>query len=767
MNTPTLRRWLPLMPLGALAAGLQLPAHADAAPERELPTVKAKAPKEPQGKDGVQATETRIGKGKQELRDVPQSLTVVTEKLIDDRNLETLKDVLRNTAGISFLAAEGGEEDIRLRGFPLAATGDVFVDGLRDPAFYDRDTFFYDRVEVLRGSASMLFGRGSTGGAVNQVTKSARLIDEHQVDFTLGSHHTMRKVGDFNFRLSDSSALRVGTLIAKADDNGTGSAVDKQGLAVNLRTAIGERDEFGFTLYHLNNENGINYGLPWLRSVPPAAAGQPAVLDPATTLLPAAPTTTYGLTSDRNHGQASSATLTHVHRFAPRQELRAVLRVGHYERDLRASVMRFGASTLQPDGRPVIASTLTPSTVLTRGSALKVQALDTAALQSDYSGRLQFAGLQHELQAGVDLAHERKTVEGDLLSVVPAALRAEFSQAVGLTKPNTSVGAPADGAAIDEARRRLFRTSEYRSRAEGFYVQDLVQVAPTLKLLAGLRHDHLVGDYDTLGYTYTGSKGQHGFDKFQATGTTGYRMTVSEWSQRLGALFQPNERASFHVSGATSFNTSGDAYSLSKENQNIPPEQAINLEAGGKIDSEDGRLSTRFALFRSTKLHERNTDPLLTNVVTLSGRRHVAGLELDVAGKIGKDWELFVSTVWMPVATIDVSSATSGEVQGDRPSLTPKFTATAWLTYQWGADWRFGAGLNHRSSQTPLRNPGFEAAAFTTADLMAEYQLVHNRVAIKANVSNLTNKLYADQLYPGHYVPGAGRMVQITTSLKF
>ena len=141
-----------------------------------------------EGKDSVRATETGIGKGKQALRDIPQSITVVTEKLIDDRNLDTLKEALHNTAGISFLAAEGGEEDIRLRGFSLAATGDIFVDGMRDPAFYDRDTFNNDRIELLRGSASMLFGRGSTGGAVNQVSKPARAMDENSVDVTVGSH---------------------------------------------------------------------------------------------------------------------------------------------------------------------------------------------------------------------------------------------------------------------------------------------------------------------------------------------------------------------------------------------------------------------------------------------------------------------------------------------------------------------------------------------------------------------------------------------------
>ncbi len=171
MNTPHRRfRLQALAAATAFTLGLAGPALAQtvAAPAPAassagaavMPVVRARVMAEPAGKDGVQATTTRIGKGRQELRDVPQSVTVVTERLIDDRNLDTLKDTLKNTAGISFLAAEGGEEDIRLRGFSLQATGDIFVDGLRDPAFYERDTFNWDRLEVLRGSASMLFGRG-------------------------------------------------------------------------------------------------------------------------------------------------------------------------------------------------------------------------------------------------------------------------------------------------------------------------------------------------------------------------------------------------------------------------------------------------------------------------------------------------------------------------------------------------------------------------------------------------------------------------------
>ncbi|HSW04124.1 MAG TPA: TonB-dependent receptor plug domain-containing protein, partial [Aquabacterium sp.] len=143
-------------------------------PETTLQPISVKAKTETDA-TSVRATTSTIGKGNQDLRDIPQSLTVVTEKLLDDRRVDTLKQALHQTGGVTFMAAEGGEEDVRLRGFSLATSGDIYVDGLRDPAFYDRDTFSYERIELLRGSASMLFGRGSTGGVVNQVHKQAFL----------------------------------------------------------------------------------------------------------------------------------------------------------------------------------------------------------------------------------------------------------------------------------------------------------------------------------------------------------------------------------------------------------------------------------------------------------------------------------------------------------------------------------------------------------------------------------------------------------------
>jgi catecholate siderophore receptor len=326
-------------------------------------------------------------------------------------------------------------------------------------------------------------------------------------------------------------------------------------------------------------------------------------------------------------------------------------------------------------------------------------------------------------------------------------------------KPTTLVGTPDDGASIDKSSRVLRRTSEYKSLAGGVYLQDLVEFVPHWKLLAGLRYDYLTGDYDTFAIPGAAPGPET---------RTSYRMNVSEVSKRLALLFQPSDRLSFHLSSATSFNTSGDAYSLSAANVNIPPEKAINVELGARVESLGGMFSARAAIFRTTKLNERNTDPLLTNVVTLSGKRHASGLELDVTGRFTPEWEVYGSYAWIPSASIDVAATpVDSERQGDRPSLTPRHSGTIWSTYQIGPAWRVGGGLNARSGLQPNRNPGFEVPHYVTGDLMAEFK-GNDKLSYKVNLNNVTNKLYAEGLYTsGHYIPGQGRTLLVTGSFKF
>jgi catecholate siderophore receptor len=738
-------------PFGALAAGFGFvslslaqtvaPAPGDAQPT--MPQITVKGAVDRQGKDSVRATTTGIGKGQQELRDVPQSITVVTEKLLDDRNLDTLKDALKNTAGISFQAAEGGEEDIRLRGFSLQSTGDIFIDGLRDPAFYERDSFNWDRLEVLRGSASMLFGRGSTGGAVNQVSKQPLLLDQHEVAVTAGSGSYLRGTGDFNLKTSDDAALRITAMATVAENYGV--KIRKEGIAPTYRWGIGTADEFSVGLYYLNNDNGINYGMPWLQVAPGSTER---------TLLPVDPRNYYGMASDFSRGGAGYAALSHIHRFRNGDELRTAFRAGNYQRDQRASAIRFAAAALQPGGQAVTAQSLSDATVLTRGNNFKIQDLRTKYLQSDYIVKYGWFGFKHAVTTGVDLAHEQFNNYGIDPFLSPTVI-----------KPTTTIGTPNDGATVDESLRVTRRDRSFDAKAFGVYFQDLVQVAAAWKILGGLRWDRFEGRYDRPELPQlTGP----------ATPALALSRTDSLWSKRFGLLFQPTPIQSYHFSYGTSFNTSGDTYQYDIGTVKADPESSRNLELGARLDSADGRFTTRLALFHTTKYNERNRDDTsvtATNYV-LSGKRHAAGIELDLAGRLTPAWEVFGSYAYIPDAKVDAGTPQAlqqnGETVGERPGLTPRHSGTIWTTYKLTPKWRIGGGLNARSSDKPqgvAAGQSIVAPKFITADLMAEY--LANAWSLRLNVTNITDKLYADMLYRGHYIAGKPRTVQLTTAYKF
>jgi catecholate siderophore receptor len=740
-----------MLPLGAMMLFSTFGTWAQTAAPLEGKTLAPVTVKEtaeaPEGKDSVRATETSIGKGKQALRDIPQSITVVTEKLIDDRNLDTVKDALRQTAGVTFQAAEGGEEDIRLRGFSLATTGDIFLDGMRDPAFYDRDTFNNDRIEVLRGSASMLFGRGSTGGAVNQVSKPPRLVEENEVTTTLGSHNYKRITGDFNIVTSENAALRLNAMATKADSNGSGSSIDKNGLALAYRLGIGTANEFAASLYYLDNNNGMNYGIPWIK---PNASDNSS----ANTIIGSLdPNAYFGMASDNNAGQATVGSLSHTHRFSHDTELKTQLRMGSFKRDQRAGTVRFANAASQPGGLAVDLSTFGPGTVINRGTQLKLQNLDTVQLQSDFNTKFEALGVKHAFISGVDISQEKKTQF--------AALNAAQG-GVTLTKPTSLFGTPYDGATINESQRVLRTSNGFTANAFGIYVQDLVEVAPHWKVLGGLRYDKMHGSYDAFGIPNNAAG---------PITTTSYEQKISALSKRFGVLYQPNALQSFHFSYGTSFNTSGDTYSYNALSANTDPEESENIEFGAKIDSADKRFTTRLAIFRATKKNERNTDPdTAATRLLLSGKRHTAGFEVDVSGRLTPQWEVYGSYMWMPVARVDEASTatTVGNRVGDRPGLSPKHSGTVWTTYQLTPKWRLGGGLNFRSAQAPadVTAPAWEAPAFVTADLMAEYT-INQQFTVRANLSNVANKVYAESLYRGHYVPGSGRILQVALTAKF
>ena len=686
-------------------------------------------------KTQLRATRTEIGKGNQALRDIPQSVTVMTEKLMSDRNLDDFREVLRTTAGVTFLAGETGEEDVRLRGFSLGTAGDIYRDGLRDAPLIERDTFNDDRVEVIKGSASMLFGKGSTGGVVNQVSKQPFLMNQHEASVTLGSGNEKRVHGDFNWHTGQDAALRLNLMGHDADN--WGARQRKVGIAPTFRWGIGTRNEFSVGLYHLDVDGRSSYNHPWFirdgRIVP---------------TLPAR--NFYGLDSDKQNSSSTFVTLGHTHRFADGGQLKTQLRHGRYERDLWASVIRFGTTA----GERTTIDNWGPNTIITRSPKGRIGRSDLTQLQSDYSNSFDWGGRKHAVLAGVDFYYDDARRNNNFAG--PAS---------GLT---TTVGQPNNGDwRADPRGAPAYNT--FDARNIGVYVQDTVSLTDTLKLVAGLRFDHFKGSYDTV--TTTAANG---------TVTPGYSFSKTEslWSPRVGLLWQPSETSSYYVSYGTSYNTSGDAYQFTpaSPNQtlaNTPAEKSRNLEIGGKWELFDQRLSVGTALFYSEKYNERNQDPdSAAQQFLLSGKRHAAGMEFNAAGRITPKWEMFWNHTWIPVAKISRSNqqlAASGggaQVQGDRPGLTPRHSGSVWSTYRVFPKLRLGLGANYRSSQSPEGSRAVKAAGFVTFDAMAEYSFTE-MTTLKLNVTNLTDKLYADTLYRGFYGPGQPRRVQLTLKHQF
>ena len=713
-----------LLPLGALmlAASVGSWAQTSDAPSATLSTVTVREKTQIQSKDTLQVQQTTIGKGNQALRDIPQSVTVFTERLMADRNQDDFREVLRTTSGVTFQAGETGEEDVRLRGFSLGQAGDIYIDGMKDAPLYERDTFNNDRVEVLKGSASMLFGKGSTGGVVNQVNKAPVLIDQHEAAYTLGSGKEHRLTGDFNFKTGEDAAFRLNAMVHNADNHG--AMQKKRGIAPTFSWGVGTRDEFSVGLYYLDIQGRPLYNHPWFQSN--------GVIVPS---LPAK--NYYGLNSDYLNSSAQYATLSHIHRFDDNGELKTRLRHGRYERDLWASVIRFGAGTTIDN--------INSSTVVTRSPKGRVGVSNLTQLQSDYTNSFQWGGKKHDLIAGIDIYED------------DAKRNQNFAgTASGM---DTTVGTPNNGDwRPDNRGNPTFNT--FKARNVGLYAQDTVALTPTLKLVGGLRYDHFKASY------YSSADLNHA-------------RSDGLWSPRIGALYQPDDSASYYISYGTSYNTSGDTYQFSNPNAgtektaNTDAEKSRNFEIGGKFELFEKRASLGVAAFYSEKYNERNTDPdTAAQQQLLSGKRHAAGMEFNLAGRITPAWEIFYNHTWIPSAKIDESNvvlAANGggaQVKGDRPGLTPKHSGSLWSTYAVTPQVRIGAGLNYRGKQNPEGSRAVVADSFITADAMVEYS-VDERTSLKLNVTNLTNKLYADTLYRGFYAPGAARTVQLTLKTRF
>jgi catecholate siderophore receptor len=709
-----------LLPLGAMMAAMALSAngvYAQATPpaatgqtvpiETALPAVDVKAKRD---ETGYQGTRSQVGKTPELLRDIPQAVTVVTEQLIQDRNADTLKEALRNVAGLTFNAGEGGRigDNVTLRGYSLV--GDLYLDGMRDIAQYNREIFNIEQVDVLRGSASMLFGRGSTGGVVNQVSKRPFLSDINEAAITLGSDQYKRGTADLNKVVGENAAVRLNVMKTDADSFRDGVHSERWGIAPSFGWGIGTKDEFNLSYYRLKGDNVPDFGIPFFQGKP----------------LNVPVETFYGMPrTDYQREDTAISTASWIHRFDNDTSLRTVLRKADYDRDLWAVAPRLAGSP----------AAITPATAVNRQAQRRGGVEHTLTSQTDFITKLKTGGIQHQLLAGLELVQEKANRWG--YSGTPA-------------NPATTVGSPNQNPALPAGYGDKTRINpvSYTADTVGIYAQDMMTLAPQWKLLLGARHDDFKADYNR-----TPPSGP-------------LWRTDRVWSYRTGMIYQPSDTQSYYASYGTSFNPSGELYALDDRTANTPPEKNRNIELGAKWDLLEGDLMFRTALFRSQKTNERNTDLANTGLTEnlLSGKRHTDGIEFELAGRVTPKWEIFGGMALMK-ARIDAATADQANTLGKTPLNTPDYTANVWSTYQLDSRWKVGGGFEAVGKRYGNNTNLSAAPSYVRWDALFEYQM--EKYALKLNIFNLFNQKYYEGVYAGHVVPGTTRTAQLTLSTTF
>lgn len=680
------------------------------------------------------------------LRDVPQFINSIPEAVIRSRGVSSLPEVLRTVPGISYAAAEGGTQAnqvVYLRGFPL--NGDSYIDGLRDLGEYNRDLFATETVEVLKGPSGLMFGRGGSGGVLNQVSKAASLLPHAEAAFQFGSFSQRRLTGDLNTKLAENAAFR---LVALAEDSGTYRApqgATRQGLAPSLRLGIGTGTELHLHYYYLKTKDVTDYGQPTLSAAKTGTgqAGMPGV--PATRY--------YGLANhDFANHETHIATARIDHRINDVVSVHNTLRVARYRRQMEATIATLRNTDV--NGIAVNPGTPLENLLVTRNhdtGRTRDNDDDTIFNQTDLTWKLRTGQVRHALTTGVEIARERINRVNYTLDANPALAGTQVPSSV------TSFLDPDPSTLLGYSKTPNLRALG-TGRTLALYVQDQAELSEHWKAVAGARWERYRADVRTL-VDATGLP--------SATGGP-FSRTDTMLSGRAGLIWQPGPRQSYYGSVSNSFNPSGElgvygssSTSLSAGTLDLDPEENRNYEVGAHWDVT-GALQLRSSLFRTEKINQRINNSI-TGVLELAGKRRVQGLELELAGQLTPQWEILSGIAFSRGRIV---KATANE--GRTPLGVAEASGSVWATYKLGGGWEAGGGASVSSGFWLTDGNNGRVPAYAVFDATLAY--VQRRYEVRLNLYNLTDKLYYLGGYnnaPNRVIPGVPRSGSVTVRWNF
>ncbi len=674
---------------------------------------------------------TKAGKFEQDVADIPQAITIVPDTLLTDQNATTLEEAMKNVPSVTFNSGEGGRigDNINIRGF--YTFGDMYIDGMRDTAQYNRDVFNDAAIEVLRGSASMLFGRGQAGGVINQVSKKAFLDNKSSVSVIGGSFDYFRSTADVNFVVDreQSSAIRINAVVQDSGSSRNQVTNHTQGVAPSYSWGIGTYNQIDASYYYLKTNLVPDYGIGF--------NGQ--TKNPVDT-----PASTFsGTIADIENNVTQFGNLSQNYSFDKDTSLVTKLKYANYTRSLWANKGRGYNGTTQAFPYPVTTLSLAPP----RGANE-----ETLALQSDFNKTAKGWGMEHTLLAGVEYYREhvyRYSYDTSGCTSSTTSLNSIVSMN-DLIRDKCTYGY----ANLVKNNSSIF---SYASNSYAIYGQDMIELTRGVKVMGGLRNDWLNAVYNQPNST---------------TGLNNQGLDFSSPSYRAGLLYEPMPNfGTFYLSWSDSFSPTADLYQLSAGAQ-LPAETSELTEIGYKGDINELGLSFRASAYHQVKNYERNTD-LESTAQLRSVRRHTDGLEFEVTGSLTEKWDIF-SGIGLMDSRIDIpANPAATQMVGQTPSNATPYTFNLWTTYQLPYGWKVGGGITGMGRRNVYGQTGasYNAPNWVPAQSQVDGLIQYDakQYTVRLNAYNLFNQTNYVSLYEngGFAVPGTYQAFKLDMTYKF
>ncbi|WEF33181.1 TonB-dependent receptor [Pseudoduganella chitinolytica] len=644
------------------------------------------------------------------LRDIPQTVNVIPEQLLRDQSVGSMEDAMKFVPGVGLSHGDGQRDQVTLRGF--SAIADQFVDGLRDDALYFRDLSNIERIEVLKGPAAVLYGRGSSGGLINRISKKPG-ASKRELTAKVGSDN--RRRGEMDLAATEGNmAFRVTGAVERADGYRDQQFLERDAIAPSLQFQLGTATTLLLQAEHLSDRRVTDFGVPSFK-------GRPVDV-PAGTYYGAA----NARDVDYSHAEVTALGFTLEHRFSEQLSLRNAYR--HYDYTLARYNTLVGA---------VNEALLTAS--LNRTNLRREE--NGWFNQTELTQTASLGGMTHKLLYGIEVGKQNKdqvTRSQNGIAVVPL-----FNPVLPVLAKTLTVAPSTDNLGI--------------MKTASAYVQDLVALSEQWKALVGARYDHF--EQETVE---------------RRAGQSNLGRTDVAWSPRAGLVWQPSVAQSYYVSFSKSFQPSAENFALAANNAQIEPEETTNKEVGGKFDFLGGALSATASLFRLERTNIKATDPVTNRLVPI-GTQRTDGLELTLTGQLPQGWQVWAGYGYLDAKVTSSPALDSSDnvfkrvpVQGKRATLTPRHSANLWLAKSFGNGLRAGAGVNAVGQR--FANPGNTVTlpGFATVDAMAGWKL--GRVDLQLNVYNLLDRTYIVSGHgssPNLNMPGAPRSAALTARYQF